>query len=107
MGVCQNLLRQPDPNSIWNDLNSVQSGVQLLVQISSCSVSASFFSSQLDPLFRRTMQIAENYGAASHAWREIRMRVGAILNISHTFEPPNVVILMGQLIDILRIPVRM
>lgn len=67
MGVCQNLLRQPEPNSTWNDLNSVQSGVQLLLQISTCSNSASFFSSQLDPLFRQAMQIAENYGAASHA----------------------------------------
>lgn len=107
MSVCQNLLRQPDPKAIWNDLNSVQSGVHLLVQIADSTASASFFSSKIDPLFRRTRQLAENYGAASHVWRDIRMRVGTILNATHMFEPSNVVVLMGQLVDILHLPDKM
>jgi lipopolysaccharide/colanic/teichoic acid biosynthesis glycosyltransferase len=107
MSVCQHLLRQPDPQAIWNDLNSVQSGVQMLAQISGSSVAASFFLGLLDPLFRRTRQLTEEYGASSHLWRDLRMRVGTILNVTHTFDPSSVVILMSQLIDILQIPDKM
>ena len=65
----------------------------MLAQGPGSTVAASVFLSFIDPLFRRARQLTE-YGASSQLWHDLRMRVGIILNVTHTFNRSSVVILI-------------
>jgi hypothetical protein len=98
IGICQNLLWQPDIEAISIDLQSVKDNYNMLVHVSESLSSGSSFLQLLKPLYLRTKNIVKGFAQASRSWLD-----NAIVNIERLVDPLDLVALMSKLINALHI----
>lgn len=105
IGVCQYLLRQPDPSVISSDLLSVQDNCTLLVHVSESSASALSFLRLLEPLYLRVKEITNEFLSNTPHRPDLVVQLGSIAasEDEHVFDPSVIVVLIGQLVEALHI----
>jgi hypothetical protein len=105
IGVCLCLLRLPDPSVISSDLLSVQDNCMLLLHVSECSASALSFLRLLEPLYLQVQESINGVlGNTPHQSElTVQLESTATSNNEHLFDPSVIVVLIGQLVEALRI----
>lgn len=104
LSICRSLLRIPDRDTILTDLSRVKSGLDLLASATNSSSTAAYFVRKLTPMYDQSKELASNFGALSHRWRDPRMSVHTVLNNHRLFDPSQVVVLLGEVVCALVIP---
>jgi hypothetical protein len=103
IGICQNLLRQPDLEAISIDLMSVKDNCNMLVHVSESSSSGLSFLRLLKPLYLRTKDIVKGFAQASRPRLNNPMDINAVVNIERLVDPLGLVALMSELVNALHI----
>jgi hypothetical protein len=104
LSVCQNLLRQSGQETISNDLSKVQFGCDMLSSICDDEPSASYFVQLIIPFYHRVQSISLRLPLIPPQDQAAQMKLGAVLNHPMAFDPVPLTLLVGQIIDALRIP---
>jgi hypothetical protein len=104
LSVCQHLLRQPGQQTISDDLSSVKFGCDMLNLICEDEPSASHFVQLLIPFYHRVHTISLGLPLIINQDQFSQMRLGAILNPRISLDPIPLTLLIGQIIDAIRIP---
>jgi hypothetical protein len=105
IGMCQSLLRLPDPSVISSELLSVQDNCTLLLHASETSKSALSFLRLLEPLYLRVKELTDEVLGNTPHRTQLTVQVGstATSNDKHVFDPSVIVVLIGQLVEALQI----